>query len=804
MSGSPRVGFTLDRPLSSSFLLLVALAALLAWPVSPPASAEALVEVWRSFPSGAQSVSVNPADGSGWVAASGGVMHLSAAGEILLQPYERGVSVLSVSVNSEDGSCWAACWAWGEGYVVHLSATGAELWRSTNLIRPTLVAVNRDDGSCWIAENPTDGSEAAAIRVAADGTELARTEGFDVVSALAVNYAEGTCWVSDVPSGTVYRLAETGRELWSGTGFGSPVSLSVDPDDGSCWVADSLSQRLIRLASSGAELWRSDELWEFGAICVNEADSSCYVTTSNNRLLVFSADGTLLGNAGSFGHASISVSPTDGACWVASGAVILVSPELQEVWRREAYAGVVDVAADESDGSCLVALRDQDAVLRVASDGSEVWRKLMIHPYSLSLNRDDGSWWVGGPGHVTHYDRDCGHLGSASANVPLALSIDHKNGSCWVACAGTDEVLHVDPSGQELWRQDGWAGVSAVSANANDGSCWIGRELGESGGDGSVSHVSEAGELLCSLEDYGEYIAMAVDEANDTCWVSYDSQGSFVNLDSDGTELARVTDILGGCDDLEVDASDGSFWACGRPSSIVHAAADGTLLSSIRGFDSPDSLSLDGTRRCLWVADTGNRQLVKLQILPFSDIDGDGWASRSIAACVASGIVSGYPDGDYHPELPVTRDQMAVYISRGLAGGDVCVPTGPAEATFADVDTDHWAYDYVEYAAAQSVVAGYDDGSYHPEYEVTRDQMAVYVARAMVAPTGEAALADYVPSDPRSFPDVATDFWSYRHIEYCVEQGVVNGYDDGYYHPETVVTRDQMAVYVARAFGLRP
>jgi hypothetical protein len=80
--------------------------------------------------------------------------------------------------------------------------------------------------------------------------------------------------------------------------------------------------------------------------------------------------------------------------------------------------------------------------------------------------------------------------------------------------------------------------------------------------------------------------------------------------------------------------------------------------------------------------------------------------------------------------------------------------------------------------------------------------MAVYVARALVAPTGEAALADYVPSDPRNFPDVADTFWAYKHIEYCVENSVVQGYLDGLYHPEITVTRDQMAVYVARAFDL--
>jgi len=85
---------------------------------------------------------------------------------------------------------------------------------------------------------------------------------------------------------------------------------------------------------------------------------------------------------------------------------------------------------------------------------------------------------------------------------------------------------------------------------------------------------------------------------------------------------------------------------------------------------------------------------------------------------------------------------------------------------------------------------------------VDRGQMAVYVARALVAPSGEAGLADYVPADPRNFPDVPETFWAYRHVEYCVEHEVVQGYMDGYYYPGNVVTRDQMAVYVSRAFGL--
>jgi hypothetical protein len=188
--------------------------------------------------------------------------------------------------------------------------------------------------------------------------------------------------------------------------------------------------------------------------------------------------------------------------------------------------------------------------------------------------------------------------------------------------------------------------------------------------------------------------------------------------------------------------------------------------------------------------------------LPFSDIACLYWASDAILACIDAHVVSGYPDGLYRPTWSISRDQMAVFVSRALAGGDENVPEAPTGPSFVDVPLDHWAYDYIEYAVAENVVQGYPEGDYRPLLDVTRGQMAVYVARAIVAPYGEEGLADYVPDDPRNFPDVPDTFWAYTHVEYCVKNGVVSGYGDGLYHPERVVTRDQMAVYIARAFDL--
>ncbi len=123
---------------------------------------------------------------------------------------------------------------------------------------------------------------------------------------------------------------------------------------------------------------------------------------------------------------------------------------------------------------------------------------------------------------------------------------------------------------------------------------------------------------------------------------------------------------------------------------------------------------------------------------------------------------------------------------------------------FSDVPIGHWALKYVEYAVVANVVRGYPDGTYLPDSVVNRGQMAIFVARSMVAPAGDAGIPDAAP--PYRFPDVpgATNewLWCLNHVAHIAGQGVSGGYPDGMYHPEYEVTRDQMAVYIQRAFDL--
>ena len=214
-----------------------------------------------------------------------------------------------------------------------------------------------------------------------------------------------------------------------------------------------------------------------------------------------------------------------------------------------------------------------------------------------------------------------------------------------------------------------------------------------------------------------------------------------------------------------------------------------------------------GTSRSVTFAIDGNKAATPVfsSIVIFNDVACDAWGAAEIATCFDAGIVHGYDATTYNPSLPVTRDQMAVYVSRALAGGDEYVPTHPAKVSFADVPAGYWAYPYIEYAAEQGIVTGLPGGKYEPGSVVNRGQMAVFVARCIAPLADRPLLSSYTPPTTPTFADVtaANEWgWASKYVEYIAAQGVTHGYPDMLYHPEYDCTRDQMAVYMARALGL--
>jgi PKD repeat protein len=753
-------------------------------------------------------ISVDPTDGSCWVADDGNdqVVHLSAEGVELWRGGGLG-RPSDVSVNRTDGSCWVAHGTADQ--VVHLSAEGAELWRGGGFDRPSAVSVNWNDGSCWVAD--TENSQ--VVHLSAEGMELSRAGPYTYSNfeALSVNWNDGSCWVASLILGRVLHLSAEGVELWRGGEFDDPTGISVDPTDGSCWVADYGTDEVVHLSEAGIELWRGGGFNSPYGVSVNPTDGSCWVADRGHHEVVhLSKSGTELWRGGGFYYPrSVSVNPADGSCWVADSGndeVVHLSAEGVELWRGRSFDYPGDVCVDPGDGSCWVADTHNRQVVHlvVVPDVGPAAAFTAIPtggaaPLTVEFidfsTRGVASWsWDCGDGG-TSAEQHPVHTYTAFGSYPVTLTVADADGSDTETKL---DYITVGPLPAADFVGDPTIGAAPLTVNFSDlttgGVTFWYWEFGD-GGTSTEQHPSheyaEPGVYTVSLSIWGltgydtltktDYISVqALPLIGVACWPPRGTAPLTV-------EFRDMSS--GGAVSWQWDFGDGSVSTQQNPTHV---------------YAEPGKYTVSLTATSEW----GSSTLVCEDLITVAFIDApfEHWACDEVLACVSAGIVVGYPDGLYRPDWEITRDQMAVYIARALV-----VPSGEAAVAeyvaadpqnFPDVPADNWAYTHVEYCAENGVVEGYEDGLYHPGYEVTRDQMAVYVARAIATPTGEAGLEDYLPRYPRNFPDVASDSWAYTHVEYCVENGVVAGYLDGLYHPEIVVTRDQMAVYVARAFRL--
>ncbi len=116
----------------------------------------------------------------------------------------------------------------------------------------------------------------------------------------------------------------------------------------------------------------------------------------------------------------------------------------------------------------------------------------------------------------------------------------------------------------------------------------------------------------------------------------------------------------------------------------------------------------------------------------FGDVPANYWAAAWIEQLYAEGITGGCGSGNYCPETPVTRDQMAVFLLRAEHGNGYAPPD--AVGAFADVPTNHWAAAWIEQLAAEGITGGCGGGNYCPATVVNRAQMAVFLVRTFGLP----------------------------------------------------------------------
>jgi uncharacterized delta-60 repeat protein len=216
----------------------------------------------------------------------------------------------------------------------------------------------------------------------------------------------------------------------------------------------------------------------------------------------------------------------------------------------------------------------------------------------------------------------------------------------------------------------------------------------------------------------------------------------------------------------------------------------GTVITSVTG-DQAYSVAIQPADGKIVTAGNYNRgfTLARYLAAPFSDTSGN-WAASYINAIYGAGITTGCGGGNYCPSQNVTRDQMAAFIIRAKEGEPAATCATPP---FTDVPISDGFCKYVKRMLDLSITTGCGSGNYCPTQNVTRDQMAAFIIRAV---EGEpSATCTTAP-----FTDVPISDGFCKYVKRMVALNITTGCGGGNYCPSQTVTRDQMAVFLARAF----
>lgn len=171
----------------------------------------------------------------------------------------------------------------------------------------------------------------------------------------------------------------------------------------------------------------------------------------------------------------------------------------------------------------------------------------------------------------------------------------------------------------------------------------------------------------------------------------------------------------------------------------------------------------------------------------FKDTAGH-WAAASINKLSDQNILGGFPDGSFKPNQEMSRAEFSAVIYRLLG-----LKAESSESGFGDITPTAWYSKYVNGLYAAGIITGFDDGSFKPNQEMTREEAFVILYRAvkdqMIVASGAAK--------PSFADEPSLSSWAKEAIAALTEAGIIKGYEDGSIRPKEKITRAEIASIVA-------
>lgn len=241
----------------------------------------------------------------------------------------------------------------------------------------------------------------------------------------------------------------------------------------------------------------------------------------------------------------------------------------------------------------------------------------------------------------------------------------------------------------------------------------------------------------------------------------------------------------------------GSKFQPGAVLSVGGLPAIGTLFGGATDLTATTPALAPGTVNDVLVVNPDQRYGLLLRgfATDFLDVANSNPFSSDIIRVLRAGITAGCGGGNYCPGDAVSRAQMAVFLLKA-EHGFFHVPS-PCVGVFSDVACPGaFAADWIEQLSAEGITAGCGGGNFCPGGVVSRAQMSAFLLKAEHG-------SSYVPPPCIGvFGDVPCGSPFADWIEQLFHENVTAGCGGGNYCPSGPNTRAQMAVFLAKTFGL--
>ena len=153
---------------------------------------------------------------------------------------------------------------------------------------------------------------------------------------------------------------------------------------------------------------------------------------------------------------------------------------------------------------------------------------------------------------------------------------------------------------------------------------------------------------------------------------------------------------------------------------------------------------------------------------------------------------------NFEPNKKTTREEFSAIITKALG----LMQKGEGKDLFCDVSKEDAYYDAVTIAYEYGIISGYEDGSFGPAKEITREEAMAMMIRAMKVAGMEVSLDESeINSLLSGYGDNSNiSPWAREYVAMCTKLGIVEGRNDKKIAPKDSISMAEMAVMIHRMF----